>query len=69
MGKRFRVSEPLGDELLVVITSPKALFEDATVGVDDRQFLSKLRQKILSLAASERAELNVALLPIKTVEK
>jgi hypothetical protein len=69
VGKRFRVSEPLGDELLVVITSPKVLFEDAMVGANDRQFLSKLREKVMSLSALERAEINVALLPIKTIEK
>ena len=69
VGKRFRVSEPLGDELLVVITSPKVLFEDAMVGTNDRQFLSKLREKVMSLSDFERAEINVTLLPIKTVEK
>ena len=69
VGKRFRVSEPLGDELLVVITSPKVLFEDAMVGANDRQFLSKLREKVMGLSALERAEINVALLPIKTIEK
>jgi hypothetical protein len=39
------------------------------VGANDRQFLSKLREKVMGLSALERAEINVALLPIKTIEK
>jgi hypothetical protein len=68
-GKQFRVSEPLGNELLVVITSPKPLFEEIKIGEDDRQYLSKLRQKILSLSETERSKVNVSTLAIRTVEQ
>jgi hypothetical protein len=68
-GKRFRISEPFGNELLIVITSPKLLFDEAKIGQDDRQYLSQLRQKILSLSEAEKSKINASTISIRTIEK
>jgi hypothetical protein len=68
-GKQFRISEPFGNELLIVITSPKILFDEAKIGEDDRQYLSHLRQKILSLSDTERSKVNASTLAIRTIEQ
>jgi hypothetical protein len=68
-GKQFRISEPFGNELLIVITSPKILFDEAKIGEDDRQYLSHLRQKILSLSEADKSKINAFTIATRTIEK
>ena len=67
--KRFTISEPFGDELLVVITSRKPLFDMTSQGNDDRGFLSLLRQALLQLPASEQTNVLTATFPLKTIKR
>ena len=66
---RFVISEPFGDELLMVITSPKRLFDIPAPGSDDRNFLSLLRQTLLQLPAAEQLDIRTSTLSIKTVKR
>lgn len=67
--KRFVISEPFGDELVVVITSSKPLFDAPAPGSDDRNFLSLLRQTLLQLSASEKSRVLTATFPLKTIKR
>ena len=66
---RFVINEPFGDELLIVITSPKRLFDGPAPGSDDRNFLSLLRQTLLQLPAAEQLKVLTSTLPIKTTKR
>ena len=67
--KRFVIGEPFGDELLIVITSRKPLFDATAPGSDDRNFLSLLRQTLLQLPASEQPNVLTATFPLKTIKR
>jgi hypothetical protein len=68
-GRIYSISAPFGDELLIVITSPKQLFPKGYVQGGDREYLSMLRRVILNLSPAELSQLTVALLPIQTVPR
>ena len=65
-GKQFVVQAPFGSELLVAILSPKPLFEPGMKYENDREYLSALRQALLGLSASERAQVTSSTISIKT---
>ncbi len=67
--KRFVIGEPFGDELLIVITSRKPLFDVPAPGSDDRNFLSLLRQTLLQLPAAEQTNVLTATFPLKTTKR
>ena len=64
--QNYTISAPFGDELLIIISSPKPLFGADFGKTDDRQYLSMLRRMILNLSSSDRSQVTVAVLPIKT---
>ena len=64
--QNYTISAPFGDELLIIISSPKPLFGADFGKTDDRQYLSMLRRMILNLSSSDRSKVTVAVLPIKT---
>ena len=68
-GRSYSISAPFGDELLIVITSPKQLFPKGYPQGGDREFLSMLRRVILNLPPAELSQLTVALLPIQTIPR
>ncbi|NBO73199.1 MAG: DUF4384 domain-containing protein [Gammaproteobacteria bacterium] len=68
-GKQFVVQAPYGAEMLVAVLSPKPLFEQGTKYENDREYLSALRQALLGLSASERAQITSATVYIKTSGK
>jgi len=68
-GKQFVVQAPYGAEMLVVILSPNPLFERGTKYENDREYLSALRQALLGLSVSERAQVTSATVSIKTSGK
>ena len=67
--QNYTISAPFGDELLIIISSPKPLFGVEFGKTDDRQYLSMLRRTILNLSPADKSKLNVAVLPIKTQPK
>lgn len=67
--QNYTISSPFGDELLIIISSPKPLFGADFGKTDDRQYLSMLRRMILNLSASDRSQVTVAVLPIKTLPR
>lgn len=67
--QRYTISAPFGDELLIIMTSPKPLFAADFGKTDDRQYLSLLRRVLLNLSPVDRSQLTVAVLPIKTVPR
>lgn len=67
--QRYTISAPFGDELLIIMTSPKPLFSADFGKTDDRQYLSLLRRILLNLSPADRAQLTVSLLPIKTIPR
>jgi hypothetical protein len=68
-GRSYSISAPFGDELLIVITSPKQLFPKGYPQGGDREFLSVLRRVVLNLSPAELSLLTVALLPIQTIPR
>lgn len=64
--QNYTISAPFGDELLIIISSPKPLFGAEFGKTDDRQYLSMLRKTILNLSPADKSKLNAAVLPIKT---
>ena len=64
--QNYTISAPFGDELLIIISSPKPLFGADFGKTDDRQYLSMLRRMILNLSSSDKSQVTVAVLPIKT---
>lgn len=66
---RFVISEPFGEELLVVVTSRKPLFDAALKEGDDRNFLSQLRQTLLQLPAAEQSNVLTATFRLKTTPR
>lgn len=67
--QRYTISAPLGDELLIIMASPKPLFAADYAKADDRQYLTMLRRVLLNLSAADRAQVTVAVLPIKTLPR
>ena len=67
--QRYTISAPFGDELLIILSSPKPLFTSDVKKSDDRQYLSLLRRVLLNLSPADRSQLTVALLPIKTLAR
>jgi hypothetical protein len=67
--QRYTISAPFGDELLIIMTSPKPLFAADFGKTDDRQYLSLLRRVLLNLSPADRSQLTVSLLPIKTIPR
>jgi hypothetical protein len=67
--QRYTISAPFGDELLIILTSPKPLFAADFGKTDDRQYLSLLRRVVLNLSPADRAQVTVAMLPIKTLPR
>jgi hypothetical protein len=67
--QRYTISAPFGDELLIIMTSPKPLFSADFGKSDDRQYLSLLRRVLLNLSPADRSQLMVAVLPIKTIPR
>ena len=67
--QRYNISAPFGDELLIIMTSPKPLFAADFGKTDDRQYLSLLRRVLLNLSSADRSQLTVSLLPIKTIPR
>lgn len=68
-GKQFVVQAPYGAEMIVAILSPNPLFEQGTKYENDREYLSALRQALLGLSTSERAQVTSATVSIKTSGK
>jgi hypothetical protein len=68
-GKQFVVQAPFGDELLLAILSPKPIFEPGVKYKNDREYLSALRQALLGLSSSERAQIISSTISIKTNSK
>ena len=67
--QRYTISAPFGDELLIIMSAPKPLFAADLGKSDDRQYLSLLRRVLLNLSPADRAQVTVALLPIKTLPR
>ena len=67
--QRYTISAPFGDELLIIMTSPKPLFAADFGKTDDRQYLSLLRRVLLNLNPVDRSQVTVAVLPIKTIPR
>ena len=67
--QRYTISAPFGDELLIIMTAPKPLFAADFGKTDDRQYLSLLRRVLLNLSPSDRSQVTVAVLPIKTIPR
>jgi hypothetical protein len=67
--QNYTISAPFGDELLIIMTSPKPLFAADFGKTDDRQYLSLLRRVLLNLSPSDLSQLTVAVLPIKTIPR
>jgi hypothetical protein len=67
--QRYTISAPFGDELLIIMTSPKPLLSAEFGKSDDRQYLSLLRRILLNLSPADRSQLMVAVLPIKTIPR
>ena len=65
-GKQFVVQAPFGAELLVAILSPKPLFDPGVKYTNDREYLSAVRQALLGLSSSERAQVISSTISIKT---
>jgi len=64
----YRVSQPFGDEMVIVIAASRPLFPGALPERDnDREFLTRFRAAFLAGGAQRRVA--VAVLPIKTVAK
>ena len=67
--QRYTISAPFGDELLIIMTSPKPLFAADFGKTDDRQYLSLLRRVLLNLSPADLSQVTVAVLPIKTIPR
>ena len=67
--QRYTISAPFGDELLIIMSSPKPLFATDFGKTDDRQYLSLLRRVVLNLSPADRSQVTVAVLPIKTIPR
>ena len=67
--QNYTISAPFGDELLIIMTSPKPLFAADFGKTDDRQYLSLLRRVLLNLNPVDRSQVTVAVLPIKTIPR
>jgi len=64
--KELTVAGPVGDEMLLVLASEKPLFASAAPARQtDRQFLSALRQAVLS---GDAGRVTATLLPVTTTE-
>ncbi len=68
-GKRFVVQPPFGAELLVAIISPTPLLDEGTRYDNDREYLSALRQALLGLSPTQRAQVISSTISIKTLAR
>jgi hypothetical protein len=67
VGGQLKISEPLGQEMLIAVISPRALFKANNDAFTDRRFLSSLRETLAKLPESEIEQVSVGVLPIRTV--
>jgi hypothetical protein len=67
VGGQLKISAPLGQEMLIAIVSPRALFKANNDAITDRRFLSSLRETLAKLPESEIEQVSVGVLPIRTV--
>ncbi len=65
-GKRFVVQAPFGAELLVAIISPTPLLNEGAMSYTDREYLSALRQGLLRLSPTQRAQVISSTISIRT---
>jgi hypothetical protein len=68
-GKQFVVQAPYGNEMLVAILANKPLLAPGVKYENDREYLSALRQALMALSASERAQIISATMLIRTSGK
>jgi len=68
-GKRFIVQPPFGAELLVAIISPTPLLDEGTRYDNDREYLSALRQALLGLSPTQRAQVISSTISVKTLAR
>ena len=69
VGGQLQISEPFGQEMLIAIVSPHALFKANNNVFTDRRFLSSLRETLAKLSESEIEKISVSVLPIKTADR
>jgi len=67
-GQNFFVGPPYGQELLVIISSPKPLTSELESLVDDRDYLSRIREAILNLPEEDQKAIRARFKRITTVE-
>jgi len=67
VGGQLQVSDPLGQEMLIAVISPRTLFKPNNDVFTDRRFLSSLRETLAKLPESEIEQVSIGILPIRTV--
>lgn len=67
-GAGYKITAPIGNEMLIIITSPKPLFKEESTNLTkpDKSYLSQLKKTIQALPDKEREKITFAALEITT---